>query len=244
MIDLNSRTALTDRINYLIDEQILYAASKEPPREYLGASVIGNQCERQVQYQYMATRGDVERKAIPARTLRIFDRGNIYEDRARTWLKKAGFLFGRTRKGKSFTDFDGKFRGHVDGILTGWGRPDLPCPVVLPCLWECKCLASKYWKQLKENKLEKYSATYYGQVQIYMSYIGLEQCLFTAVNADDMQVYHELVPFNETEAMLLRSRVQTVITATEEGKLLQRLSDDPAFYICRWCDFHGVCHSK
>lgn len=241
MLDFNSRSALTDRINHLIDAQIDTTAAESQRREYLGASVVGHQCERHVQFHYLASLGEVERKQPAARIMRIFDRGNVYEEKVRFWLKSVGFLFGRTKKGKEFSDFDGKFRGHVDGIITGWRRKDTECPIELPALWENKCLGSKGWKKLAEEKLQKYSSTYYAQVQIYMKYLGLHRALFTAINADTMEIYHELILFDEMEAALGVARVAAVIEATQEGRLLNRVSNDPAFWICKMCDFAGVC---
>lgn len=232
---------MTDRINFLIDSQIEKTAAESQRRDYLGASVIGHECERAVQYHLLAARGEVERKQPAPRIMRIFDRGNLYEERSRQWLESIGFLFGRTRTGKAFSDFDGQFRGHVDGIITGWRHKDIDCPIELPALWENKCLGSKGWKKLAEEKLQKYSATYFAQVQLYMHYLGLHRCLFTAVNADTMDIYHELVPFDATEAMLSVSRVAAVIEASNEGRLVQRISNDPSFWICRFCDWRGIC---
>lgn len=241
MLDFNSRSALSDRINYLIDQQIDATAAESQRRGYLGASVIGHDCERHVQYHLLAAMGQVDRKQPAARIMRIFDRGNTYEDKARQWLKQAGFLFGTTKKGKSFKDFDGAFRGHVDGVLTGWRRQEEECPIPLPALWENKCLGSKNWKKLDSDKLQKYSSTYYAQVQIYMHYLGLDVCLFTAVNADTMDIYHELIPYNATEATMYLSRVQATINATAEGYMLQRISNDRSFFVCKFCDFREVC---
>lgn len=238
MIDFNSHSALSDRINFFIDASINADRNEAPARNYLGASIIGHVCDRHVQYQYLATQGLALRKGFPPRTLRIFDRGNIYEEVARQWLKNAGFLFGTTRKGKGFSDYEGKFKGHVDGILTGWKQQDTACPIVLPVLWENKCLGAKNWKKVSTDKLKIYSSTYYAQVQIYMHYLELERCLFTAVNADTMELYHEIVPFNQMEAALYRTRADTVIYS---HNMLPRVSEDPAYYICKWCDFSGEC---
>ena len=237
MIDFNSRSALSDRINFLIDGAI---PSDNQKREYLGASVVGHHCERFCQYHLLAARGEVERPIPAPRILRIFDRGNLYEERSKQWLKQAGFLFGRTEKGKQFSDFNGQFKGHVDGILTGWKRRDL-CPITLPALWENKCLGNKGWKKVSEEKLKNYSSTYYVQVQIYMHYLGLERCLFTAVNADTMEIYHELVPYDQAEASLSLARVQAVISASDAGQMVPRCTQDKNYYICKMCDFRGGC---
>lgn len=243
MLDFNSRSALADRINYLVDERIAREEEAKPRRQYLGASLIGHACERHVQYQWLAILGQVERPGFEPRILRIFDRGNIYEERARQWLKAAGFLFGRPPAGLAFEDFGGQFRGHVDGVLTGWRRRDAECMIELPALWECKCLGAKGWRSLDKERLRNYSSTYFAQVQLYMHYLGLECCLFSAVNADTMEIYHELVPYDATEAQLCRARVATILAATEAGELLQRCTADPAYYICKWCDFRGGCWS-
>ena len=241
MIDFNSRSALGDRINYLIDEPINATAAESQRRGYLGASIVGHHCERHVQYHLLAARGKVDRVQPAARIMRIFDRGNVYEEKARQWLKDAGFLFGIPPKGKEFEDFGGQFRGHVDGVVTGWKRPGTFCPVELPALWENKCLGSKGWKKLKGEKLKDYSSTYYTQVQLYMHYTGLERCLFTAVNADTMELYHEMVNYIKIEAELARSRVFTVIDCSDVDVMVARCTQDKNYYICRFCDFREVC---
>jgi len=237
MIDLNSKTMLSDRINFLIDEAIATVRDREKPREYLGASLAGHACERYVQYQWLTIQGDIPGQVFPPRTLRIFDRGNIYEDRARRWLQGAGFLFAPDPP--AISDFDGKFGGHVDGILAGF-FPGVS-PIALPTLWENKCLGAKGWKALEKDGLKKYSPTYFGQVQLYMGYLGLPRCLFTAVNADTMELQHFLIEFNAKEFELVKSRVARVFTATKLGELLPRCTTDPAFYICVYCPFRKPC---
>ena len=98
MIDLNSRSGLSDRLNWLIDEGI--NASVETPRTYLGCSAIGGACERAVQIEY-AQAYAISRNAgrdagctalacpFPARVRRIFERGHDVEDRAARWLRLA-----------------------------------------------------------------------------------------------------------------------------------------------------------
>jgi len=236
-IDLNSKTMLSDRINYFIDEAIAAARDSEKPREYLGASLAGHQCDRYVQYQWLAVLQEIPSEGFPPRTLRIFDRGNIYEDRARRWLQSAGFLFAPNHP--DIKDFDGKFGGHVDGILAGFYPGE--SPVALPALWEAKCFGNKGWKALEKDGLRKYSATYWGQIHTYMGYLGLPRCLFTAVNADTMELQHFLIEFDAKEFEMMKSKVSRVFTATKLGELLPRCTTDPAFYVCVYCPFRKPC---
>ena len=241
MLDFNSRSALSDRINFLIDEAI--SAEVETPRQYLGASAIGHECERRVQFYWQSLNGLAPVKEFQPRIKRIFDRGNLYEERARQWLKNTGFLFGSVKNHpfNKFEDYDGLFRGHADGVITGWSQRGIDCPIQLPALWECKCLGSKGWRKLQDEKLKKYSATYFAQSQVYMHYLELPGCLFTAVNADTMEIYHEWIPFSQIDADMYLSRVQTVLTADYP---LQKISQDRNFYVCKMCDFREVCHEN
>lgn len=237
MIDLNSKTMLSDRINYLINGAIIDDSAKKPPREYLGASLVGHECDRKVQYEWLAVQGQTLPEGFDAQTLRRFDRGNVYEDRARRWLQGAGFLF--VADSPAISDFDGKFGGHVDGVIVGFFYGE--SPVQLPALWECKCLASKGWKAIEKDGLRKYSPTYFGQVQIYMHYFELPRCLFTVVNADSMELAHYLIDYSETEATLIKAKVSSVFVATNLGELLPRCTDDKEYYLCKWCAFRKEC---
>jgi len=85
-LDFN-RSNLSDRpLNQLINELIERA---EPPsenyRQYLGASSIGSECLRKVQYDWMVD------PVFPARIKDIFARGHFFEERTRQRLIAAGF---------------------------------------------------------------------------------------------------------------------------------------------------------
>ena len=87
-LDFN-RSNLSDQpINKLVNELIEHA---EPPREnyrqYLGASAIGSECLRKVQYDWMCD------PVFPARIKDIFERGHFFENVTRQYLLAAGFKF-------------------------------------------------------------------------------------------------------------------------------------------------------
>jgi hypothetical protein len=120
----------------------------EPPeenvRQYLGASSIGSECPRRVQYDWLVD------PQHPTRTRDIFARGHFFEEVSRQHLKRCGFRFapGELR----FVAAGGLFRGHIDGLLTG--GPPLP-GVGYPCLWEHKCLGAEGWRNVERDGLEK-----------------------------------------------------------------------------------------
>jgi hypothetical protein len=74
-----------------------------------------------------------------------------------------------------------------------------------------------------------------------MGYLALPRCLFTAVNADTMELQHFLIEFDATEFEIVKSKVSRVFTATSLGELLPRVTSDPAFYLCSYCPFRKPC---
>lgn len=236
MLDFNSKTHISDRINYHIDAAI--AEQKEEQRKYLGASIVGHQCERAVQYNYMATMGLVDKQPVDPRVKRIFDRGNVYEQKAIGWLSAAGFVFSGHQH--SFSDFNGLFSGHCDGIIID--GPD--CGVKLPALWECKCLQDKSFKAIVKDGLKKYSEAYWVQIHVYMAYLGLERCLYTLVNANTMDLYHFVVELDIDVARQSRQRVERVLTATKFCEMVPRCTSDRNYFICKWCEFASYCWNK
>lgn len=236
MLDFNSKTHISDRINYHIDAAI--AEQKEEQRKYLGASIVGHPCERAVQYNYMATLGLVDKQPVDPRVKRIFDRGNVYEQKAIGWLSAAGFVFGGHQHG--FTDFQGAFSGHSDGVVVS--GPD--CGVAFPCLWECKCLQDKSFKAIVKDGLKKYSEAYWVQVHVYMAYLELERCLYTLVNANTMDLHHFVVELDIDVARQSRQRVERVLTATKLGEMVPRCTSDRNYFICKWCEFFSICWNK
>ncbi len=60
------------------DHTLFRARSEEEKREYVGASAIGDECLRAVQFNYAGVEPDEGR--ITGRLLRIFDTGHHFED--------------------------------------------------------------------------------------------------------------------------------------------------------------------
>lgn len=232
MIDLNSTRSLSDRVTYLLDR----VESTEDRRRYLGASVIGHACERHVQYQYLSAIGEIDAPTFSARIRRIFQRGHIFEGVVKQWLGEAGIVI---EEGPSFRDDDLGMGGHTDGVVAT--APE-HLGIQTPCLWECKVLKDSSFKSLKKGGLKSFSATYYGQIQTYMTATGvIAPALYTALNADTMEIFCFLVEFDAHHAVGLHNRVEHVVNVTRMGELVPRMTTDPAHYQCKMCPFSGRC---
>jgi hypothetical protein len=240
MLDFNSSASLPGRLAALVDRALEAERDVTPPREYLGASRLGAACERQLQYEY--THAPVDHgKAFSGRLLRIFERGHRTEDMVIRWLRLAGFVL-RTEDADGhqfgFSVAGGRLRGHVDGVLVGG-----PEGFVFPALWENKCLGAKSWRELEKHRLAVAKPVYAAQIALYQSYLELHEhpALFTAVNADTMEIYAELVPFDAGLAQRMSDRAARVIQATEAGELLPRAFTDPTHFECKFCAWAERC---
>jgi hypothetical protein len=133
----------------------------------LGASAIGAECLRKVQFDWMCD------PQFPARIKDIFERGHFFEEVTRQHLIAAGFQFAPAERLK-FEAINGLFRGHADGIIIA--GPELPA-LIYPCIWEA-CLKAKSWRTIERDGLIGPYEIYAAQVALYQAYLDCEPCAF------------------------------------------------------------------
>ena len=240
MIDFNSTSSISGQVAALVDAGMQQARARQSERQYLGASRLGVACERALQFEYAKAPIDHGRDH-DGRLLRIFERGHVMEDCMVAWLRDAGFDL-RTRKADGaqvgFSGAEGRLQGHIDGVIVGG-----PEGFAYPARWECKCLGNKSWSDLEKKGLANSKPIYAAQVAIYQAYLELHEhpAIFTALNADTMEIYTELVPFDAALAQRMSDRAVKVISATEAGELLPRTFNDPTHFECRMCAWQDRC---
>ena len=240
MLDFNSSASLSGRVEALLDQALALERDATPARDYLGASRLGAACERQLQYEYAKAPVD-DGRTFSGRLLRIFERGHCTEDMVIRWLRLAGFIL-KTEDANGhqfgFSVAGGRLRGHVDGVLIGG-----PDGFAYPALWENKCLGAKSWRELEKQGLAVAKPIYAAQVALYQGYLTLHDhpALFTAVNADTMDIYAELIPFDAGLAQRMSDRAARVIQATEAGELLPRSFSDSTHFECKFCAWAERC---
>ena len=137
-----------------------------------------------------------------------------------------------------FEAADGRLQGHVDGVIVAG-----PEGFTYPALWENKCLGAKSFRELEKHYLAVAKPVYAAQVALYQAYLDLHAhpALFTAINADSMEIYAERVPFDGGLAQRMSDRAVKVITATEAGELLPRSFTDSTHFECRMCAWQDRC---
>jgi hypothetical protein len=240
MIDLDLNTLRMQRVGFASSINDAIDAGLETlvehPRDYLGASLIGDECLRRIQFERLAAPA----KPISGKLRRIFQRGHAGEALAVDWLTTAGFVVSRLKpdnKPLGFSVAQDRFRGHVDGVLK-----DGPIALEYPCIWECKVLGAKGWGSLVKNGVAKSHPKYADQISLYQLYMDLlAPALLTVVNADTMELWHELVPFDPARAQDASDRAVRILEAMQAGELLPRAADSPNYYPCTFCRFADHC---
>lgn len=244
MIDLNSNSLFSDRVNALIEEVPLLDNSTE--RAYLGCSILGAECERAVQYEAIRAFYPESRKELknefPHRVMRIFSRGHLLEDHAIKVLQDSGFMLATEQNGGQFACswFDEQLGGHLDGIIFHYTKsPQEVFP--LPMLWEHKAVNERNFKAVIKEKTRKFYPKYYAQIMMYMNAFNLSNCLMHYTNANTMEYHFELIPYDEMTFQKYYARAERVISATHRGEMLPRGAENKAHLTCKYCNYSAVC---
>ncbi|GHS91916.1 hypothetical protein AGMMS49949_03120 [Alphaproteobacteria bacterium] len=92
-----------------------------------------------------------------------------------------------------------------------------------------------------KNRLEVANSRYYAQVQLYMAYLKLENCLFTSFNKDTAELYHELIPFDGKAASHYSDRAARILKSLEIRESEPRIARHPDVEECKMCRFYKTC---
>ncbi|MGE0108172.1 MAG: hypothetical protein AB7S81_00170 [Bdellovibrionales bacterium] len=235
----NPAALFSESINDHVNAALLLEHLSKPKRQYLGASRIGEPCLRRLTYEATHTPEDPD-KEITGKTLRIFEAGHVFEDLSIRWMRAAGFdLRTHKRSGEQygFETAQGRVRGHIDGVIVEGPNIGLSWPA----LWEHKALGNKGWTDLVKKGLQVSKPIYWAQVHLYMAYMELNQCLFTALNKDTEELWHEAVVFDPAEAQRQSDKAVDVLRSIDADELPPRFAVHADFYLCRFCPYHDRC---
>lgn len=227
-----------------MERAIEAAHNAKEKRTYLGASVIGNPCVRQIWYEY----NGFPKEAFTAKTLMNFEDGHRTEELTaqRLRLIPGVELITHNDKGEQigFAAFGGKFRGHCDGIITGL----IQAPKA-PHIWECKASSQKKYDEFIKAKkdhgekgaLKAWNENYFIQGQLYMHFLGCERHYLTVALAGGREYQSCRTDYMPEVAAAAIDRAQKIIEAQQPPP---RINEKPDFFICKWCAFKDICHGN
>jgi hypothetical protein len=210
-------------------------AESEPPRAHLGASVLGRDCRRALWYAFRWSAEEV----TDGRVLRLFRRGRLEEDPLVRDLRAAGVtVHDRDEQGRQFqfSDIGGHAGGSMDAAVLGLAEA--------PKTWhvaEFKTHGAKSFADLIKHGVEKSKPEHWAQMQLYMHWTGMERAYYLAVNKDTDELHGERIHYDKAAAERLVEKARAIITAPEP---LERISEKPEFFTCKWCNARAVCHEQ
>ena len=237
MLNLNRANLSLDPLNISINEMIERASlakhASDQPRGYLGASLIGDECSRKIQFEWMCG------SSFPARVRSIFARGHYFETESKQQLGNAGFIFEPSIEKLGFVVADGLMAGHADGVVA---RVPVGVELATPSIWECKGLNAKNFRAVERDGLAKVFPKYAAQVALYQNFLDITNpALVTIVNADTCERLHFTVEFDARLAQEATNRAINIIEVTRAGELLPRLDPGLEDFRCKWCSHLERC---
>ena len=174
------------------------AHAEEPYASHgIGAGSMAHPCLRKTWYDFRRVRRP---ERHDARILRIFETGNIYEDRLLSYLEMipGAEVLRDDGRGKQLKIAlaNGWLRGKLDGRMLG--VPEAP---KTEHIVECKSMKAADFKELVKKRLRKAKEDHFCQVQLYMHATGTKRALYICACKDDDQIYVERVEYDAEYAI-------------------------------------------
>jgi len=200
---------------------------KSDLRAYLGMSILGKDCPRELWYSFRICAQEI----IKPRQKRLFARGHNEEPIIIADMMAADLHVHSDQL--ECVDETGHIKGHIDGIAEN--VPDAP---KTPHLLEMKTANDKNFKELVKQGLEKKFPVYYAQMILYMHKLKLKRGLFVATNKnDDSRYYERVYPNNQKAKELLVRGVDIISSEVPPAKI-----GSATHYKCKWCKYYDICH--
>lgn len=227
-----------------IDRELERRAALEPRRSYLGASAIGELCERKIWY---SIRPEIPRRPFDAASLKRFEDGHRGEDVMAERLRMVPGIELWTRDEETGEQiggklYEGRFGWHVDGVILGL----LQSPET-PHVWEHKQVGQKKFDEFRKLKLsmdekltlQAWDPIYYAQAVFYMELLDLTRHYLTVSTPGGRESNSCRTEANPAMAKAILGKARRILSASEAPA---RISERPEYYKCKMCDFSGVCH--
>ena len=222
-LTLGTKSMLTTALSHQL--------SKREPRNYLGVSQLGIECDRQLYYKYHKPDLDVIKEP---RIQSIFAFGFLVEKYILGLLIESGLeVFDVDEEGKQFeVVYEDKIKGHIDAVIKG--IPESTKPHLL----EIKSMNDSNFKRLEKEGLEHGFHEYYIQMICYIFLFKLENGLFIAMNKNDCNIYTERI---KSDNIVAESYLKRGLEIVNTKELPDRKYKDKHFFKCRMCNFAEEC---
>jgi len=205
-----------------------YETQTQERRGYLGGSRIGEECRRMLWYDFRWA----GTASFMGRILRLFETGHREEERMIANLKAIGC----TVEGDQFEviAIDGHLQAHFDGVVLG-----LPESPETWHLLETKTSNRKGFDLILKKGVKEAKPVHYAQMQLSMGLGELTRAAYLVHCKDTDRLYFERIKFDKAFFEGLLRKAKAIVY---DESLPDRLSNDPSFWKCKFCDHAKMCH--
>lgn len=238
MIDVNLKTIQIPKLLMdAVDAKCVERYGNEGFRKHLGASLVGNPCDRLLwlTFRWCFT------SSFSGRMYRLFQRGHREEDIIIDHLRSIGCtVINQNEFGKQFnvSFCEGHFGGSCDGFVQlpkEWGIDGW-------ILLECKTKKDGGgFTNLQRKGMILSEPVHYAQINTYGYGFNLKYALYVTVNKNTDEIYYELVPISQEKGYEQIVRASQIIQSEEAPP---RMAEDATFYGCKSCNAYNVCYGK
>ena len=240
MLDLSNPTdrgkleeLITDDIN-----QFCETYYEQGHRKHLGASELGEECWRKLWYDFRWTKLEV----FDGRMMRLFNVGHSAEPRFITYLRGIGFEvkeFDENNKQFRIIGAKGHYGGSLDGMCKAPARYEISEDIIISLSFKTNNTGSGYAK-VADTPLSKSKPKHWAQECQYGYKTGIKYCVYMIENKNDSDITIKVMELDWNYGAQLEKKAEEIIFAKEPPN---RISNNPAFFNCKWCHQSEICHN-
>lgn len=230
--------AIPEPHNHIVDAIDAALAKQGRASDWGGIpmSSVTAECERSIWY---SLRWAHVPEQPQGKRERIFETGNLYEERLIRYLRAAGVQVDdvdpATGRQVTVELADGYVRGKLDGVATRVPTAERAEHVV-----ECKSLKAADFRAIVKHGLAKAKPDHFAQCQLYMHATGIQRALYIGANKDTDELITERLTYDVAFCLKVEARLARIVEAQAPPS---KISDDPAAFACKFCRAADQCHA-
>lgn len=213
---------------------------QEPYRTRLGASVIGDSCERKLFFHHRWIKPNV----LNGRMNRLLQRGHREEMNLTEILRGIGFYVNdRDDNGNQhgFSTHGGHYGGRCDAVVFAPERFGMPGVPILASYKTAGTGAA--FTKFSDKPIKEANPLYWAQETAMGFEMGIGYALWLIVNKNDDSIQPRIEKLSTEEGSKLNEKAKRIIWAYEaNGEMPKKIANKITDKNCQLCNYKTVCH--
>jgi hypothetical protein len=133
----------------------------------------------------------------------------------------------------------GHYGGSLDGMCKAPARYEISEDLIFLNEFKTNGTGTGFDKVEKDG-IAKAKPRHYAQISQYGYHYKLKYGLYIIENKNDSAITVKIVELDWNLGKQLEQKAESIIFSKESPP---RISDNPAFFNCKWCNYAGICHN-